>query len=155
MEHNYLIHHGILGQKWGKKNGPPYPIAPGDHSAAEKKAARKSGGSSPSVSQNIKDTSESIEKLAKAGNKAIDDYSDIKRTLSKKDNYEKAEKMSDDELRRAINRLNMERQYADLTSRDISVGTQYAKIAFDTTIAVSTLVASTAGAVLAVKKILG
>ena len=25
----YLCHHGILGQKWGKKNGPPYPIAPG------------------------------------------------------------------------------------------------------------------------------
>lgn len=23
---NYLAHHGILGQKWGKKNGPPYPL---------------------------------------------------------------------------------------------------------------------------------
>lgn len=23
---NYLVHHGILGQKWGKKNGPPYPL---------------------------------------------------------------------------------------------------------------------------------
>ena len=34
---DYLQHHGIRGQKWGKKNGPPYPIAPGDHSAAEKK----------------------------------------------------------------------------------------------------------------------
>ena len=21
---DYLEHHGILGQKWGKKNGPPY-----------------------------------------------------------------------------------------------------------------------------------
>lgn len=23
---NFLMHHGILGQKWGKKNGPPYPL---------------------------------------------------------------------------------------------------------------------------------
>lgn len=44
-----LAHHGILGQKWGKRNGPPYPLGAGDHSASEKKAGwRKSldkGGS--------------------------------------------------------------------------------------------------------------
>lgn len=22
----YLVHHGILGQKWGIRNGPPYPL---------------------------------------------------------------------------------------------------------------------------------
>lgn len=33
-----IWHHGILGQKWGKRNGPPYPLAAGKHSAAEKKA---------------------------------------------------------------------------------------------------------------------
>ena len=31
-------HHGILGQKWGQKNGPPYPLDASDHSASEKKA---------------------------------------------------------------------------------------------------------------------
>lgn len=34
----YLSHHGILGQKWGKRNGPPYPLGSGDHSASERKA---------------------------------------------------------------------------------------------------------------------
>lgn len=33
-----LHHHGISGMKWGKKNGPPYPLGASDHSASEKKA---------------------------------------------------------------------------------------------------------------------
>ena len=36
-----LYHHGIAGQKWGKKNGPPYPLAASAHSASEKKAGWK------------------------------------------------------------------------------------------------------------------
>lgn len=35
---NELYHHGILGQKWGNRNGPPYPIKASNHSASEKKA---------------------------------------------------------------------------------------------------------------------
>lgn len=41
FESNYLAHHGILGQKWGHKNGPPYPLDAGDHSSSEKKAGYK------------------------------------------------------------------------------------------------------------------
>ncbi len=42
----YLAHHGILGQKWGKRNGPPYPLGASDHSASEKKAGWKDSLSS-------------------------------------------------------------------------------------------------------------
>lgn len=34
---NELYHHGIKGQKWGDRNGPPYPLSPEDHSEKEKK----------------------------------------------------------------------------------------------------------------------
>ena len=33
--YNELYHHGILGQKWGQKNGPPYPLSGGSFSRSE------------------------------------------------------------------------------------------------------------------------
>lgn len=41
---DYLAHHGILGQKWGKGNGPPYPLSAGAHSSAEKRLKSKNEG---------------------------------------------------------------------------------------------------------------
>ncbi len=43
FDKDYLEHHQILGAKWGKRNGPPYPLGSGDHSSAEKKAAAAAG----------------------------------------------------------------------------------------------------------------
>lgn len=43
-----LYHHGILNQKWGVRNGPPYPLRGGDYTPAQRKAIlkkRKSGNS--------------------------------------------------------------------------------------------------------------
>lgn len=39
----YLEHHGILNQKWGHRNGPPYPLSAGSHSSGEKSAAKAAG----------------------------------------------------------------------------------------------------------------
>lgn len=41
MSDLYLVHHGILGQKWGTRNGPPYPLGGGDYSRSEIKAIYK------------------------------------------------------------------------------------------------------------------
>lgn len=38
---NELCHHGIKGQKWGERNGPPYPLGASDHSASEKRSLNK------------------------------------------------------------------------------------------------------------------
>lgn len=42
MENRTVIqHHGILGQRWGKRNGPPYPLGGGDYTPSEKRAIYK------------------------------------------------------------------------------------------------------------------
>ena len=38
---NELYHHGIRGQKWGVRNGPPYPLKGGMYSGSEKYYKRK------------------------------------------------------------------------------------------------------------------
>lgn len=61
---DYLAHHGIKNQKWGKKNGPPYPLTDSQRSAAENR-------SNP--------TSTSARILAKAGQNNRFAKSDLKR----------------------------------------------------------------------------
>ena len=51
---NDLYHNGILGQKWGQRNGPPYPLGSGAHSAREKKAGYQKSikGSNRKINRN-------------------------------------------------------------------------------------------------------
>ncbi len=66
----YLYHHGILGQRWGRRNGPPYPLDQEDHSAAERKAGyRKSlgGGRNPESYRKNIDKSNGYDQTKKKG----------------------------------------------------------------------------------------
>lgn len=38
---DYLEHHGIVGQKWNHKNGPPYPLSTSEHEHVTREASSK------------------------------------------------------------------------------------------------------------------
>lgn len=44
-----LAHHGIRGQKWGKQNGPPYPLKGGDYSDSELREVYKARKANNSI----------------------------------------------------------------------------------------------------------
>ncbi len=47
---NYLAHHGVAGQKWGQRHGPPYPLNPNPSKQAKLKAKSKSKNKNKSKS---------------------------------------------------------------------------------------------------------
>lgn len=53
FESNYLMHHGVPGQKWGVRNGPPYPI----EDKTLKKGYRLKSVSANSISESYKKSS--------------------------------------------------------------------------------------------------
>lgn len=145
---NELYHHGILGMKWGKKNGPPYPLAISDHSYSERKAGwqksvnnkkRKMKDATYTKSdsfkekwftQNIKAGKDKApvsraEKVGKETENAVSAANRItKRVRENKDRNKPRESksMTDEQLKKAIDRMQLEQRYDDLKSKDVGKG---------------------------------
>lgn len=97
---NEMYHHGIFGMKWGKKNGPPYPLKEGAHSASEKKAGWR------------KSLNNKADEDAKSN-----DYVNSRRT--------DINSMTNEELQSLVNRLNLEKRYKDLMKKDYQAGKNF------------------------------
>ena len=80
-----LYHHGIAGQRWGKKNGPPYPLSAGAHSASEKKAGwRKSLSGGGGSSKRTKSSNSKNKSVVNALKRKLDSITPEQKAKAKK-----------------------------------------------------------------------
>lgn len=114
----WLEHHGILGQKHGVQNGPPYPLGSGDHSSAEKQAASAAG-----VKVGKDSGKGSIDNVKKKKKKPLTPEEKREQALAaaksgdKKKIAKNIDDLSTDELRDAAERARLKEQ---LTRKDPS-----------------------------------
>ena len=103
-----LIHYGIKGMKWGVRRTPEQL----GHKPANPRAKRIS----VTINGGGKKTSDSAKTESKPAEKPkVEGKTEVRRS-------KRASEMSDNELRAAINRIEMERKYAQLTAPQKSKG---------------------------------
>lgn len=133
MSDEFLSHHGILGQKWGKLNGPPYPLGKGDHSSSEKQAASNAGIKVGEASHerykrafgtNKDHKKSNAEKITNSTSNIVDNMKSINRSMNahkSRANQVDLSKYSDTELRQKIDRMTLETRYKNLLSEKKSL----------------------------------
>lgn len=128
---SYIIHDGVKGMKWGRRR---WTNSDGTLNAAGKQrygSMAKEKRQSEKIDNTLnksKDILNSSGNITREGSKMVDSISDIsKASKSKKD----ISKMSDQELKQKVSRLNLEKQYTELSSGDRSRGAYYVSSVLD------------------------
>lgn len=124
-----LAHHGILGQKWGHQNGPPYPLDAKDHSSSEQKAGwRASLKAKSEAKKKDKQRKANLEKARKARDEKAKQEKLEKEFEEKKEKILKSGKasevakykgqMTNQQLSDALNRIRWEQQLDQMSAAE-------------------------------------
>lgn len=144
---NTLQHHGIKGQRWGVRRSQkvldrlagrqPEPLGPTSGGIDNPKRPLPKGakvqlpppkdppkGAKYLNPQDVKSKIDTASKIVDNMKNINNNVGKIKSTTAKKPDLSK---MTDQELRDRVNRMNLEQQFSQLSSRKISKGEQYVK----------------------------
>lgn len=126
---NELYHHGILGQRKGQRNGPPYPLSRSQHSSTEKRLAKISSSRGAKVAQKaaVKAYKNKVKTLNANKKKADQQKREQEKLASKKAKllktrniskiYKNANLFTDDELKNISNRFKLENDLKDIKNQ--------------------------------------
>lgn len=162
-----LRHYGIKGQKWGRrqyqnKDGSLTPAGKERYGSKEnfekqypkdsKEAQVKGMKAAKSLADGVKDTARGLSELE--GKRTRKAQSKVNKMIEE-NIRENARKMTDQELRDAVNRLNMEENYSRMMSNRacIDLGESVASKFLDKTMAAMTLTSTALGIALAIKEL--
>lgn len=131
----FLEHHGIDGQKWGHRNGPPYPLTFSKHSKAEKKAMRSGDSTVYGKKKKVKKSKNdkplrdykdlSDEDREKAKREAVR-RGDVKETNKNRDYF------SDKDIQDVLNRYDLNKRLSQRSVEDIKTSADKIQQAFRT-----------------------
>lgn len=109
------MHYGVKGMKWGVRK--QYPTSSRSPSSSGIRPRRKGKTNAQRIYERLVGRKE---KNKEQSEKRVD-----KKTSTKPRSRPKVSEMSDEDLRKAINRMEMERKYTQLTTKEISKGRKF------------------------------
>lgn len=136
-ENDELYHHGVKGQKWGERNGPPYPLESNVSKSNAKrkfdtgKITEKAKSAANSIKKSVKSVTDSAKEKAAERKEKSDAEKERKKEVEEQTSAKKKDpsKMTNDELKEAISRMNLEKAYNStynsLHPQTVSKGKQF------------------------------